>query len=160
MIEKDEAVEHAIVELKRAVDNLEGAVEISLNKFVRECREERREARRQIALASDKRPKYSQAVILVRTVRGYIEITWAQIWYPKGNSKPHFKRIPMGKGCVHLARLKSGAHEDECALLALHEAKARAYRDLVGRGRKIFHAAWRLHERYDALTTPLNRHGD
>ena len=160
MIENDQAIEQALVELKKAVDNVEAAIEIAVHRFISECRQERHEMRKQITLAGAKSQRYSQAVIVTRTVRGYIELTWAQIWYAKGNSTPRFKRIPMAKGCVHLARLKSGAHEDEYALLALHEAKARAYRDIIGRGRKIFHAAWRLHERFSVLTTRIQPHGD
>ena len=152
IIDDEQRLRDAIAGLLAATQELDVAVDVAIHGFVRDCRMERSDRRKDIAMTHEKKQSYSQVVLLYRVLRGNIELAWSRIWYLKGHNTPRYKRIPSAKGKVHLARLKSGAHGDEVDLILLHEVKARSYRELNHRARSLLHEVDRLKSRYDILT--------
>lgn len=152
IIDDNQRLRDAIEALLAATQEIEVGVDAAIHQFVQGCRQERHDKRKRIAVAHQKRQSYSQAVLLYRVLRGNIDLSWSRIWYLPGHNTPRYKRIPCAKGKVHLARLKSGAHEDEVDLILLHEVKARSYRELNHRARSLLNEVDRLKSRYDVLT--------
>lgn len=112
--------------------DLEQAIDTAAHAFVLRCKEERKARRARISsqLREVGRIDYSPFVLTYRLNRGYIELSWSEVIYRRGSSKPLMKRVPMSEGGTHMSRIIVGAHPDEVDLIRSHEIQARAYRKL------------------------------
>lgn len=127
----DLAVDACLLTLEQ-LSVLEQAIDTAAHAFVQRCRDERKDRRAIIAsqLREGGRPEYSPFVLTYRLNRGYIELSWGELTYRRGSTKPFLKRVPMTSGGTHFTRILTGAHPDEADLIRSHEVQARAFRKL------------------------------
>lgn len=151
-IDRNEQLEEAIRALRGRVIELDVIMESTVHAFIEKCRAERKELRAAIAREHQLKQKFSQAILTYRVNKGNLQLEWSFISYRPNDKTPHYKRIPISEGGVHLSRLQKGAHPDEVELLKLHEIKARSYRELNRLDRDIVRRLKSLQSRYELRT--------
>lgn len=152
LINESVRLQNAIGDIIDRIKLVDQALDAEIFAFVQRSRAERTARRKQIAEAHATKQRYSNKVLLYRVNKGSLELSWSSIYYIKGSSSIRYKRLAASRGAVHLARLRSGAHEDEVELITEHEALARAYRKLYAQHAKSKRAANQLQKVYNTLT--------